>query len=510
MKQLFVFFSLFFCALAFGQKDSDLILEYDLFNNVITYKKNGQTILKPSVREGDNIYVNVVEFNPYIMKAEVIVKQIDYEQSSLGLAGGELSEGSGGGFSGLSGLLGGLKLGSSIQSAFGGVPGSRGEVSEAALNAKQEFADLTEELNEVENSLNNAYKKLELFKTTSQSQQLALADINDLKTNEYLKPSRIKELIEEEINYSFAKSKGEDIVIDDLVNSMKKEEDIKNSVEEYNTARLRYIALADKWENFSKSIASFIDEEIDQQFEFIHNSSDSIKNEIKKNATHKFSKAAEIAFSKDFSEKNISLMATLRQAHEEMKSNIFTYSFPPVQAQNDEVSFEIVISKNNGVNIYKEYKKLKQTIPVEGGWKISGGLGLAFGKVKNKTYGYSVINNKIVGDELDDFVPLFVSFAHAYKKTIRNINFGGSFGIGFPLQSGATVQSATFFAGPTMIVGKSQRFLLTAGLMGAKVNRLASGFKVGDTYDSISNNLPLAQKYELGYFISLSYDILRK
>ena len=44
--------------------------------------------------------------------------------------------------------------------------------------------------------------------------------------------------------------------------------------------------------------------------------------------------------------------------------------------------------------------------------------------------------------------------------------------------------------------------------MGAKVRRLGSGLEAGDMLESATNTIPTIDKYELGYFISISYDII--
>jgi hypothetical protein len=494
----------------FAQNESSLTVEYNLYENSVVYKRLGKEVVKPDVKAGDNIYVVITEFNPYIMRAELEVQNTNYAQASSELGYEDIGETGGGGpLSGITGLLGGLSMGSNIQQSFGGIPSSRGVSSEDIMESKNEFAKLTEQLTAIESKMNASFQKLQLYKTTEQSQQLALEDIEQLKTNAFLRPSRIKELIEEEINYSFAKRKGEEINIDDLVNEMKKKDDLEKTIEEYNQSSEEYIKIADKWKKFSASVFLINEQIEDMQMEFIKSAADSINTSLTRNVELKLNKPLNIDLNTDFDKENINKMAALRQVYEEVQGNIFTYSFPPVQAKGDEVVFDLIVRKKNDINEYKEFKKLNQTIPVSGGWKISAGLGLGFGVLKDKSYEYSVVNSKITADQLDDFVPLLVSFAHAYKKTTNNLNFGGSFGIGFPIQGGTSVQSMTFFLGPTMILGKNQKFLLTAGLMGGKVNRLSDGFEVGDSFDNATSTVPTIKRYELGYFIGISYDLMR-
>jgi hypothetical protein len=63
--------------------------------------------------------------------------------------------------------------------------------------------------------------------------------------------------------------------------------------------------------------------------------------------------------------------------------------------------------------------------------------------------------------------------------------------------------------GPTIILGKQQKFLISGGLMGAKVNRLSRGFMPRDVIESNINGIPTNDRYELGYFIGISYDLIK-
>lgn len=510
MKKLTFIILAIYCTNISAQEANSLLMEYNIYTNVVTYSVNGEYIQTPVVDEGKNIYIKLIEFNPYTMKTDLIIKDDNYNQTTGEFTGGGgLGPTNNGGLSGISNLLGGLNMGANIQETFGGIPGSRGAVSEAMTASKNEFNVLTAELSYIENKINLSANKIKLFKTTAQSQNLATSDIEKLKTNTYLKPSRIKELIEEEINYSFAKAKGEEITISDLVNEMQKEEDLKKTIDSYNNATKDYKDLAKKWANFSNSLSFLTQQVNDLQLEFIIKSTDSISQTIKSNIESNLTQSLDISLTDEYTKDNIATMASLRQVYEEMQSNIFTYSFPPIQANGEQVVIDLEVLSKNQLGEYKTLKNLKQNITVTGGWKISAGVGLSFGALANKSYDYSVVNGVIIEDEIDDFIPFITSFAHFHQKNNNNLNLGGSFGIGFPLQGGASVQSVTFFIGPTLLLGKKQKFLLTAGIMGANVGRLGSGLKAGDEYNSFTNTLPIKQKYELGYFIGISYDILK-
>ncbi len=498
-----------FCLVSIGclnaQDNTGLTIEYNLFSDNIVYKMNGEIITKPYVKKNENITVIVREFNPYITKAVVAVDQISYNQSSGSLNPTEFSVGASDEFSFMGNLLGGLSMGADVASEYDYLPGSRGASSKDVMESKNTFNNLTSKLAQVESKLNQSYNKLVLFEQAQKSRNLAVTDIAKLKTNANIKPSRVKELIEEEIQYAFAKQKHEKIGIDDLIDEMKKEEEIKSSVKNYENAQTDYKALASEWGRFSTSL-KIINGSDDDQLKYIYGATDSIVDEMKQNVDH--FKTVNISDNLNYvAEDHQAAMSELRQVYEELQNNSFTYTFPPIQAEGDQVVVEVSFSKRNETDMFENYKNLKQTIPVSGGYKITGGIGLAFGAFSKPTYQYSVIDNRIVADEKDEFIPVIASFAHFYKQSLSSVNIGGSFGVGLPILGGNTIQSASFFMGPTLLIGQSQRLLITGGIMGAKVERLSSGFQAGDIFDGFTEILPLTQKYELGYFVAVSFNV---
>lgn len=324
-----------------------------------------------------------------------------------------------------------------------------------------------------------------------------------------MRPSRIKELINEEIRYAFAKDPGETIDIDDMIDGQKKSQELKQTLADYQKYSAEYAQLADAWRNFASSVALLSDITNDLKYEYIERASDSVKTEMQVNLLA-LEKTPQITVDEAFIRTAADRLMDLRRVHEELKGDIFTYRFPPIQAEDDQLKIKIDISKKgpDGSVTGEQYKQLTQTVKVSSGWKISAGLGLAFSVLQDQTYSYSVIDDAITADELDDFTPALASFAHIYKQTPRDLNFGLSFGMGIPLFTEGGGQSAAFFLGPTVLLGTRQKFLISAGFTGARVNRLAGGYAIGDTFVNSSNTLPMNNKYELGYFIGISYDIL--
>ena len=55
---------LLFVSSLLAQTEGSLIVQYNLYSNDVSYIQNGQRIAKPSVKKGENIYVELTEYNP--------------------------------------------------------------------------------------------------------------------------------------------------------------------------------------------------------------------------------------------------------------------------------------------------------------------------------------------------------------------------------------------------------------------------------------------------------------
>ncbi len=491
--------------MTYGQQQDGLTLRIDAYTNEVTYLRNGVRTVKPAVKDGENIYVVISEFNPYLMEASLDVKAVSYAQKSEALAG-EVGAQSGS-FGGIGKLFGGLNAGSGIKGALLNIPGSRGASAEV-LQAKNEFLQLSNEMEITESRLHSSAKKLELFNTTVMSRKLAVEDLEKFKQNKLLRPSRIRQLALEEINHAFAKTPGEEISITDLVNQSMKKNEIQETMDTYNTSLEQYKNLAGRWQAMANKMSVLSNDDEDEQLEFMISKTDSLTKAMSAVQKKLIEPKVDSRMLDQYFSESSNTLSYLRRNYEEMQGDIFKYSFPPVQAGHDAMALTISLYARDEAGKMKQSKTYDQNVPVTGGWKISGSLGLSFSKMTSATYEYSIINDVIVQDRTDDFFPSLVSFAHISRKTLSQASFGGSFGIGFPLLSGAGLESLAFFGGPTLFLGRKQKFLFTAGVMGTRVKRLSGGMKAGDSFDGSINLLPLRSRYEAGLFIGISYDLL--
>jgi hypothetical protein len=162
----------------------------------------------------------------------------------------------------------------------------------------------------------------------------------------------------------------------------------------------------------------------------------------------------------------------------------------------------------------KQIKVLKTKsfiIPTYGGIKVDASVGIAFGQFFDKPLSYfkEDSTNIIVSSELDDFLPIIASFIHFYPSTSGNISVGGTFGVGFPVTGNESLQSIFFFLGPTILLGKNDRVVLSAGMMGGRNKSLSKGFQLGDVVEG-PGEIPTISSYELGGFVGISFNLTAK
>lgn len=485
-------------AFSYAQK-AGLIIEYNVFDNELKYYSNGLEVEEPVVKEGQNIYVVLKEYNRYIYEAELKSYELNYNQAAqnMGFAGGSMGSS---GISGIGSLLGGLSIGGDIEGIISSLPQSRG-VQEEVADAKSTFSTLQQELKETETKINQASQQIQLFQQQRKAQKVFAEDASLLKENDMIRPSRIEKMLLQEIYKSFAIMPSDSVTIDDVLQSSDQNGKLQKAVINYNTGVKEYAEIKLKWNDFSSHVNQLSYALDDPQLNILADETTKVVTEMEDEDQLN---NVNVPVVEDASNELKELLL-LRRTYEELQNDVFTYKFTPIQATDKEVELKLVIKKKNEEGVI--VKELKQIVPIYGTWKIVGGLGFSFGRLFNETYSYSLVRDTIVSAELDAFTPLITSFVHVYRENNKNFNVGGSFGLGFPIQANDGIQSLSFFLGPTLLLGKRQKFLVSGGIMGAKVDRLGNGLEVGDQYLSDSNTLPLVSSYELGYFVSVSYDL---
>lgn len=506
-KTLSLILFLFITYSSWAQIDG-LLMEYNLYTDEIVFKKDGEIIKEPMIKKTENVYIKVTEFNPYTTKAILDVQETNYNQSSLVNNGDFSSSGDLGLFSGINNIISSMNIVPTSGMGYSNFRTSRGLLDPDGMKIKSTFESELDKLNEIEFELNSIFHLIRKYQKISKNKHVAFLDINKLKNNPKIRPSRIQELIHEEIKNALTDSENNDLNIEVLLQQSEETDNIKNLLDQYHTAVNEYKDLLPLWEELNQDCANYINELKDPKIDYIKEHVPKIYTNINTHIDNYYELDA-LIHAETNSEKDLETILDLRMIYEEFSENNFKHSFPPIQALDfDQINILLNFTHKNDLGEFEDYKSLKQTIPISGIWKVTAGLGLSFGIYQNKLQRFSLNTNLITVDEIDQFAPKVTSFAHFYKKNNKDVSIGTSFGIGLPiLGSSATSQAISFFLGPSLILGNNENFIFSAGIMGAKAERLAFGFKEGDFYESITETLPTINRYELGYFIGLTYNV---
>lgn len=207
-------------------------------------------------------------------------------------------------------------------------------------------------------------------------------------------------------------------------------------------------------------------------------------------------------------EADVLKLSALWREYEALQANDFVKDYR-VTAQGDQMKFTIKFNPNSaGATNVPSLQVAPIEIPVAGGFKVNASIGISFGQFFDRPQSYFVRDTIIRGEDKDSFFPVISSFFHFYGQSKGTVSLGGSFGIGLPITGDNAGQSASFFLGPSLIIGRAERLVLTTGIMGAQVERLAQGYEAGDRFVSDANLPPTKEVYETGFFLGLSFNVL--
>jgi hypothetical protein len=192
----------------------------------------------------------------------------------------------------------------------------------------------------------------------------------------------------------------------------------------------------------------------------------------------------------------------------------WTFEVSPEKMKSDENEFKISILPKENL----QCTPLKRTYQVEirpgSGLKIdfSSGFFANFGgnDFKDQGYHYDSIPSepgkyKIVRNRNQDVLfPSIGALMHIYRRTGREFNWSGSFGI-----STKDLEKINYHVGGSLIFGYSQRFVLSAGVTLTRAVLLDNKYEVGQLIDKAGapDVIPTGTYNRIGFFASFTYNL---
>jgi hypothetical protein len=511
-----IFLSLFlFCATAL---QAQIEVHYNVFNDSLTWHKNGKTVKRPKVRSGDNIIVKLVDFNQllYTSLDTVVYTEADYSDA-LAVLSAVMAPSGTPRFEPLN-TMSGIAVSSdpAIPLPIFLVPDFKNLVHKPGASDKIDATDLSQKLSDAEAVVAEISESIEAYRThyqvlkdlkhSAKVSLLAVDQIGDLAESENLRPSVGHQLATDYYRLVFRQDPSEKLSIDDVIAYDGIPEEFESNLDMIRTLRPRFIEQNLRLDSVTTDLALTDISQLPAQ------SIAEVKTMIKE-LQFASTLANQIDQQWEVLEKKIEVPESLSMlGAANLQIKILAYLSKPitknhyVKMRGEEAIFTAVIFPKGKENEVEPVKTIKVNLNTYGGMRIKAGAGVQFTRFFKPEKQYGVNQGLIVSESADQIAPTFTTLIHFFQAPRRSTSFGASFGVGLPLQADA--QGLSFFLGPSLLFGSDSQLALTGGFILAKATRLAKGWAVGDTFDLTLGDLPMRNGYETGIFLGISFNML--
>lgn len=201
-----------------------------------------------------------------------------------------------------------------------------------------------------------------------------------------------------------------------------------------------------------------------------------------------------------------------------MTSRIEKIIYRPTQYRTDEVLMDIITKKKKDVQCAKEVNVIPVQLIVNGGVKIDFSTGIVFNIGRsyffNQTYRYDSVyfSNGTLADSVyikrnrnnNVVVPSLGAFFHVYSQLNSHFNLGGTVGASL-----GSDQRAYVHAGGNILIGKSDRVIIGAGISIATSKILYSRYEEGQQIkrSAAPTEILIEDASRIGGFISLTWNL---
>ncbi len=192
---------------------------------------------------------------------------------------------------------------------------------------------------------------------------------------------------------------------------------------------------------------------------------------------------------------------------------------PPVQMQGDIVTYKVDVTpvSTRSLSAHKNPVNFNFDVPARGGLKVDFSVGptISFGNhAKDQRFFFrettktdtSVLERR---ENNNSISPGIAAMMHVCTRLPKNVAIGGMFGVGAGFQTVSDANLSLYFGG-TIVLGKSQKVMLSGGLSFLKLDRLKTQqFSEGTEYDikKVKIEEVTEKVLQQSFFFSISYNI---
>lgn len=521
MKPIFFLTFLFFLGLTIQAQD--LHIYYDMQTQTPRYML-GDTLEvdRPYVRRGNSVVLHIENYNNYLY--DVVIKdevqQFNIPSSTSAGSLTSIFPTLGKGATDFTSLTGGRRGGPqdfdfAIRTdekegaprpyeALGITPTQYNQLNELMVQYEAAF----QEVQEIDTQMQETSDEVQSLVDAYQLNAFVMQEINNIKHDPALPPAKIKAMTQDYMRKVLNVQSNSDINLDTLLRKGNTRQQLSRRLEKVRKTQQRHRQAVAKMEGIRETVTMSFGSNPGVRTRFVQpilESYDQIDGQQDQYAAFEDKLLELIA---QMPEADVLKLATLWREYEALQANDFVKDHRVV-AKGDQMTFEITFNPNDSAE--RNVPALQMApieIPVAGSFKVNASIGVSFGQFFERPQSYFIRDQRIRAEDADSFYPVISSFFHFYGQSKGNTSFGGAFGIGLPITGSNAGQSASFFLGPSLIIGRAERLVLSGGLMGAQVERLAQGYEVGDLLITEVNVVPTKDVYEMGFFLGLSFNLI--
>lgn len=160
----------------------------------------------------------------------------------------------------------------------------------------------------------------------------------------------------------------------------------------------------------------------------------------------------------------------------------------------------------DNVDTLRNVRSKKVNVLVQGDMKITTSIGLGFPTYFSKNQEFSNRDSLISSSAGNNYSPCISTFINFYPFSGRNIHWGGTFGVGIPVQSGGT-SNLNFFLGGSAVLGGASKVAINGGLAIGQLPSLIAGQKVGDNLGDKITTPEVKKVFMPGAFFGISFSL---
>lgn len=434
--------------------------------------KPDEVLSYPVLRKNEMIHLEVVNFNKFVYSANCSFSSEDYVEDS------DVS---------FMSLLTPIVMPGSSQSFFSALGGDASAGVRGGLmsdrSAKAAYDDVTD-----------AYTELYDLESVLRNIDYAITKLNDLRYNPYLPTDTIQAMSDQLIHLVFQKQTVNPSDFASYTNELTNQ--YRENTAQLSTATSHFMAAYSSYANEHPG-ENFIGKELGTQVSAMSTSLDQ--------------------FSSNMSLEDLtSKLNTLENLYTAIKSTTFKFNTSHM-AEGDQINLTMSFYENPKNAETGEYEmaslsslesltkvRTKQIKILTRDLKFTTSVGFGFPYFTNNV-GYINRDSVITTQQGNNFSPNLSAFLNFYPYSGRNVNFGGTFGVGVPLTD--QTRTVNMFIGVSTVFGTDNRIAIHAGAAVGQVKSLDQGYKVNDMLPTATTDVPTRNTWDIGGFFGISFKL---